>query len=86
MAHFRGTAQGERSIASRLGHKKTGLVTTCNGWNVGVKCCAGYDEENDRDVIYVYQTGGSNGAGESKLLAIVTDKPEAESADRGGVK
>ena len=44
MAQFRGTVQGNRSETSRLGHKTSGLVTECNGWNIGVKCVARYNE------------------------------------------
>ena len=32
MAHFRGTVQGNRGEASRLGSKKSGLQTTAASW------------------------------------------------------
>lgn len=60
MAQFRGTVQGNRGEASRLGNKSSGLTVTCNGWNMGVKVVATYDNETDTDVFKVYKTGGSH--------------------------
>ena len=37
MAHFRGTLQGSRGEASRLGTKASGLDTTTDGWTSGVR-------------------------------------------------
>ena len=68
MAHFRGTVTGNRGTASRLGHKKTGLTVTCNGWNEGIKVYA--DSVDGQDVFTVYKTGGSNGYS-TKLIATV---------------
>ena len=75
MAQFRGTITGSRGkTTSRLGHKTTGLTTACNGWNIGVTCRAVYDEEQGKDVIEVYQTGGSAAqALPLKLIAIVKE-------------
>lgn len=58
MANFRGTLKGQRGEASRLGSKKTGLVATVNGWNIGVHIEADHDKQGD--LIRVYSTGGSN--------------------------
>lgn len=33
MAHYRGTIQGSRGEASRLGHKSTGLVVEAQSWS-----------------------------------------------------
>ena len=45
---------------SRLGDKEHGMVVRVNGWNIGVKVFIMYDDELERDVIFVYETGGSN--------------------------
>lgn len=60
MARFRGTVQGGRTEASRLGHKNTGLVTTTNGWNAGVRV-SGYVGSDDADTFDIYMTAGSSG-------------------------
>ncbi len=59
MARFRGTVQGGRTQASRLGHAKTGLEVNCNGWNGGV--CIDAVADGDADCFQVSLTGGSNG-------------------------
>ena len=74
MAQYRGTCLGNRTETSRLGHKSSGLVTTCNGWRVGVRCEAIFNEETQRDEIHVYSTGGSTGATRSKLITIIEEK------------
>lgn len=60
MAHFRATIQGNRGKASRLGTKKSGIVATVNGWNVGVDVVIKHNEETGKDVITVIPTSGSN--------------------------
>lgn len=62
MAQYRATIQGNRSEASRLGHKTSGMVARVNGWHSGVKVIARYDKESDSDIFEVYKTSGSNGA------------------------
>lgn len=37
MAHFRGTVQGGRTEASRLGHKSSGLRTVAASWQGAVE-------------------------------------------------
>lgn len=59
MAQFRGTLQGQRGQASRLGSAKTGLNVTGNGWNVGVSI--DLKATKDGDFVEVWATGGSNG-------------------------
>ena len=44
MAHYRGTIQGGRGEASRLGHKSTGIHSTVASWSGAVKVRVWYDE------------------------------------------
>ena len=60
MAQFRGTVEGGRSVASRLGHKTTGLATECNGWDTGVKVEAQWNEKLQCDEFYIFHTNGSS--------------------------
>jgi len=69
MAQFKGTLEGSRGTASRLGHKTTGLNVTCNGWDSGVEVQAIH--ENGKDVFYVYRTGGSNGYQATELIKTI---------------
>jgi hypothetical protein len=75
MARFRGTVQGQRGEASRLGNAKTGLTVTANGWDCGVRVEAfariSSATGEPLDLFHIYATGGSNG-GEQKLIATVT--------------
>jgi len=71
MADLRGTVQGNRSEASRLGHKSSGLETSCNTWTHGVTCKAYFDETLDDYIIAVYATGGSGYSGRYQLVATV---------------
>ena len=73
MAQFRGTVRGNRSLASRLGHKTSGLNVTCDGWNIGVTCYAYYNEESGKDEIRVYKTSGSGYGGLNELIATITE-------------
>lgn len=70
MAQFRGTIQGQRGLASRLGTKDSGLVVTANGWDTGVTVelvhSGGVDE------VRVYRTGGSNNS-TGRLIAAWSD-------------
>lgn len=60
MAHFRGTVQGSKGSASRLGGKNSGLTTTNDGWNAGITVRSFHNEETGRDEFRVYATQGSN--------------------------
>ena len=62
MARFRGTVQGGRSEASRLGHSTSGLTVTANGWEAGIRVCCGIGDGGE-DVFTVWVTPGSNGNG-----------------------
>lgn len=77
MAQFRGTVQGSRGEASRLGSKKGGLDTEANGWFCGVRVYAHYDEETGKDVFDIYRTGGSSRRTSSKLIATITEGEES---------
>ena len=54
MAHFRGTVQENRGETSRLGSRNSGLVATCDGWNIGLTAeyskttCASCSAKNRR--------------------------------------
>ena len=48
MAQYRGTIQGGRGQASRLGTKNSGLEVDGVGWNIGADLDLRYDSENDR--------------------------------------
>jgi len=49
MAHFRGTLQGNRGRASRLGTKNGGLCVTAASWEGRVAVRLWYDEETRKD-------------------------------------
>ena len=74
MARFRGTVQGNRSEASRLGHPKDGLRVEANGWNGGVRVYA--EANGDADTFHVYATGGSNGYTLDRYLATIKVAPD----------
>ena len=67
MARFRGVVKGARGEGSRIGHKNTGLETTCDGWDIGATCSIYYSEAKDTDIITVKVTSGS-GDGDSLTL------------------
>lgn len=73
MSHFYADIQGSRGPASRCGTKQSGILGHIRGWNVGVSVAIEYDKENDRDIVRVYKTGGSNGCSCSILIAEFTD-------------
>jgi hypothetical protein len=74
MARFRGTVQGSRGEASRLGSTNGGLVTNTNGWDAGVRVVARVDDEG-RDTFAIYATGGSSGS-HRRLIGHVVDGPD----------
>lgn len=67
MARFRGTIQGCRGEASRLGGTETGIETRTNGWNSGVRV-VGFVDDNGDDCFDIYITGGSNGSISSQRI------------------
>jgi len=53
MAHFYGTLQSNRGPASRLGTKKSQMVTYCASWEGAICCHAYHDEKTGIDVVHV---------------------------------
>lgn len=45
MAQYRGTIQGSRGEASRLGHKSSGLILHANGWDIGAEVSLRWNEQ-----------------------------------------
>lgn len=68
MARFRGTIQGNRQEASRLGSISSGLEGVLNGWEMGVSVQL-YVDSQGRDRANIWLTPGSAGRGRDKLLA-----------------
>jgi hypothetical protein len=74
MARFRGTIQGSRGEASRLGTPRSGLVVTADGWDLGIAVYADVDpQDKEKDVFKVYLTGGSNGGCATKCIGTFTE-------------
>ena len=71
MARFYAEIQGSRGRATRMGTASSGLRAHIRGWNLGVEIVGRAGGE--RDVIDVYQTGGSNGAGCRTLIAVLDE-------------
>jgi hypothetical protein len=67
MAQYRGTVEGTRGQASRLGSKVSGLIVTANGWNVGA--IVRIDHEDGKDVVRVWKSNGSAVDGRCELIA-----------------
>lgn len=59
MSRFYGSIQGNRGTATRMGTAKSGMIVHIRGWDVGVKVICDVDKDG-KDVIAVYETGGSN--------------------------
>ena len=75
MGQFRGTVTGGKGEARRIGHKNTGLRTTCQGWESGVSVVGRYDKELNKDVFFIYATGGSGtGAGDGYIGKVIDGK------------
>ena len=68
MGHFYGEIQGNRGEATRMGSKKSGFNAHIRGWNIGVRIYCKYNETTEKDEIYIYKTGGSNGNESDKLI------------------
>ena len=78
MAQFRAECKGGGSIASRLGHKTTGIHSHTRGWESGIKVEGHYDEDLG-DIFLVYQTSGSRFKTASVLLGkLVGDSFQAQ--------
>lgn len=82
MAQFRGTIKGQKGEESRLGSKPSGFCATVDGWNAGIYVEARWDERLGMDVFRVYETGGSNGRGGSRLIFELRDIPGNSELER----
>ena len=73
MARFYGSIEGNRGMATRMGTVKSGFDAHIRGWDIGVRI---YCRVNDKgkDEIHVYQTGGSNGHSQTKLIKKIKEK------------
>lgn len=78
MTQYMGTVNGNRGVASRLGTKSSGLLTKCNGWNLGATCRIVHNETMQRDEISVFITTGTNGRGVSKFLGTFSVNSEGK--------
>ena len=72
MSRFYAEIKGNRGMASRQGFKDSGMWSHTRGWLTGVQVNC-YVVNDDKDVINVYATGGSNGNKPTKLIAIIYD-------------
>ncbi len=79
MAQFYAEIQGNRGMATRMGTKESGMFAHIRGWDVGVKVFLDWDEEEQRDIVTVYQTGGSNQPGTKAILLRICEGGEPES-------
>jgi hypothetical protein len=79
MAHFRGTVEGGRGKASRLGHASTGLTVTANGWDSGVRVTMSVRDGVDWTTITL--TGGSKNA---RVPVTIYEGSIADFLDREG--
>ncbi len=76
MAHFRGTLQGGRGEASRLGHKSSGLNATLASWNGAIEVTLRATPEGDVAEIW-QKTHHGHGISE-KIADVVLGKSVAE--------
>lgn len=67
MAHFYGTLQGSRGLASRLGTKNSGLETVAAGWQGAIKVEVW--EDNGRDMYRVTLMPWQGSGGRPQMLA-----------------
>lgn len=81
MAQFRGTVEGQRGPASRLGSKSSGLRVSANGWHVGATVMLRH--VNGRDVVTVYRTSGSSGGRAVEIAEFDSFEDEARRLAEG---
>ena len=68
MAQYRGTLQGNRGNASRLGTKSSSLEVTAHGWRLGLRAVIYWDEKSQEDRLRVELNSGSGYDGVSRYL------------------
>ena len=61
MAHFIGYIKGARGEVSRFGTKASDMDARAQGWGLGGRVCIEHDSMQERDVVHVWITRGSNG-------------------------
>jgi len=72
MAHFYGTITGSRgTTVTKTGTKDSGIEGHIRGWNVGVKVVCTH--RNGKDECRIYETGGSSGYADEKLIHTVKE-------------
>ena len=69
MAHFYGKLQGNKGETTRLGSKSSGIIAIINGWDIGVTTKIEFSELLNTDIVYVYDTKGSNGGKHSLIIS-----------------
>lgn len=72
MSHFYGQMKGNRSEVTRQGTKDSGMVAHLRGWGIGARVELIVNADG-LDEVRVYSTAGSDGNGEDKLLATLTE-------------
>ena len=68
MAQYRGTLQGNRGSASRLGTKPSDLEVTAHGWHLGLRAVIYWDSTAQEDRLRVELNSGSGHDGISRFL------------------
>jgi hypothetical protein len=72
MAHFYASIQGNRGEATRCGSKSSGIEGHIRGWNIGARVTVDHIEQ--KDIVSVYLTRGSNGYGSTQIVSSFTEK------------
>ena len=57
----------QKTVASKQGHKTSGLTSHIRGWNIGVHVAC-YVDSDGKDVIRVCTTGGTSNPGREKVI------------------
>jgi len=72
VSRFYGEVKGNRGITSRMGSVKSGLWGHIRGWDIGVlvNCIV---NEDGKDEIIIWRTGGSNAGTQRVLIAEITE-------------
>lgn len=83
MARYHAAVRGNRGPASRCGSKHSGIKATVNGWDTGVEVEIHY--ENERDVVYIYRTLGTNGDGRTLVAKFDNGSETATTSIRADV-
>lgn len=77
MARFYATVKGQgKTIASRLGGKKSGITTSTNGWTAGVDVYG--SAHGEVDIFEVFATSGSSGGKSPRHLFTIRALPDGE--------